>query len=850
MGVWRLDYWRTMSEPAAKKRTPDSVVVSRYCRARKHHAKDSSGVQLIGGGDALQKLVAFQYVQNGASYDFSHLAVGSTICLACRKEALAFWAERNPMSPSASRSEDVALRVTSPLATESAARTLLDSPRPSDTRFSELDDAHPWAHLSPAAVVDLLQGNAGIANVLADIPPAKMRDFLSGLGTLVDTEVRGWKQQAERAEREARYFQQQLQQSLLAKSGAVLSQVEQELVRLMRVLEGLDPFEKGTWSHAQTEFASDRCANLREALGRLVNLKGARARNVEGGRQSKGVKLRKVCLVLMQLCRLRSERFSLFALKFATYLHFRCVPETMNVLQVQLGLTVDPNTRRKAVDTWREAHSSDRVRQLLCEAPVTLAFVGDNVNLHRGVRDFAAGHRGNQMNVFAVAFFVRLMPLDSLSRVRATMCGFEAHELLLDNSGYGRMKEVLRSALHGALAAGEVKDLPQVAERVSCWPQETMTEWLPINMTPHDSSRPAEVWEMLKSLVDSLGLTNERTWPFYGDMLTCKYVKTASAAYSKDAFRAQSFQPEMGLFHAQMNTIQKVLFTHYQKDLKDAAERLGFTKKLYEPTKNYNVFERVCSGLFVALSLAAYNDVGCNMGALVDRVWAAATRKDISAGAVCCRLLCLLALNSAWKRLVKLADGEGMFDLIRFMLPFLATVKSNMYFPFLVSWVRETVSMSPYDRAMRLSNMFVNRSGEAGHAREVDLEFEYLVCGIKRMAEALPHPNKEQLSRLVQDFPLFEQLRDEVDVAFKPAKHSTSRSVRDNGAAIKQVAAWYRGRVLDGTELPGTKKKMPLVHAMEKFRTDPGAENLVSANDMENLLALALDDYESAFLAD
>jgi hypothetical protein len=66
--------------------------------------------------------------------------------------------------------------------------------------------------------------------------------------------------------------------------------------------------------------------------------------------------------------------------------------------------------------------------------------------------------------------------------------------------------------------------------------------------------------------------------------------------------------------------------------------------------------------------------------------------------------------------------------------------------------------MSPFDRALRLSNMFVNRRGGNGQAKKVDLEFEYLVCAVKRMAKPLPHVTPELLTRIVQDVPLYEQL--------------------------------------------------------------------------------------------
>jgi hypothetical protein len=493
-----------------------------------------------------------------------------------------------------------------------------------------------------------------------------------------------------------------------------------------------------------------------------------------------------------------------------------------------------------------------------------VAFVGDNVNLFRGVRDFAGEVRGHQMNLFAVAFFRRAIPSPVLSRVCPEPCLLSTFALALDAPGYRRMKEMLRWALHGVLLSYGAEGLPDVAERPHQQQPCSATEWVPITMTEHDSSRPAEVWEMLKSLVARLQLGNDRVWPFYGDMLTCKYVTIASSVYEKDAFHARQFRAEIGLFHAQMHTVQKVLWTHFSKDLLEAAKRLGFEKVVYEPYKNYNVFERTCSGLLVAVAVAVWRDNKQNFDAVVARVWNSLQREGKTVGDHMGRLLGFLLLNCCWKRLVKLADGEGMFDLIRFLLPFLATLKSNMYFSFLTGWVRETLSMSPFDRALRLQNLFVNRRGEPGHAREVDLEFEYLVCGIKRMAQALPNPTPEQLQQMVQDFPLFEQLREEVDVEFKPAKNSTSRSVRKNCAAIDEVAKWFAGRSLDESQAYKTLsvKDAPLLFAFAKFHKKiaklvaaiPRKDALLARSDdtvdgaLEETAILALDEYEQAFL--
>jgi hypothetical protein len=856
---------RRMSETERKKR----VALSKFCDAKHHSARDAGEIQTIASDAALENLRNYRYLADGTEHDFSHLKLGSSICASCRKEALRERDTRSereggaksPTTRSPAR-ESFLLIATSPIAAEDAARALAASPVAlSDVRFAEFEDSHPWAWLGPQSVLANIRAIPELTPFLEAVPPSRLREVISGFGKLVWTECATLQRVLERADREARNLKTLLAERSAAETWRV---VEKELTGFMVALRDLRPFEKGTWARAQEVFASDSCGSLRNLLGVLVNVKGAASRNVVGGRQSKDVKLRKVCLVLLQLCRLRSERFSLFALKFSTYLHFRSVPEAVAVLEIQLGLGVDPKTRREALDMWRTKNACQRVMQVLAETPEQVAFVGDNVNVFRGVRDFGGELRGRQMNLFAVAFFRRAMPSPALSRTCPEPCQLSTFALALDGPGYGRMKEMLRWALHGVLLSYGADGLPDVAERPHQQQPCSTTEWVPITMTAHDSSRPAEVWEVLKSLVARLQLGKERVWPFYGDMLTCKYVTIASSVYEKDAFDARQFRAEIGLFHAQMHTVQKVLWVHFNKDLLDAAKRLGFEKVVYEPYKNYNVFERICSGLLVAVAVAVWRDKKQNFDAAVDRVWNSLQRQGETVGDDTGRLLGFLLLNCSWKRLVKLADGEGMFDLIRFLLPFLATLKSNMYFSFLTGWVRETLSMSPFDRTLRLQNLFVNRRGEPGHAREVDLEFEYLVCGIKRMAQALPNPTPEQLQQMVQDFPLFEQLREEVDVEFKPAKNSTSRSVRKNCSAINEVAKWYDGRSLgEGQRYKAVNvKDAPLLFAFSKFHKkigkmiaaiprkadEPLGEKDKAAGDEEMTAIPALDEYEQAFL--
>jgi hypothetical protein len=113
--------------------------------------------------------------------------------------------------------------------------------------------------------------------------------------------------------------------------------------------------------------------------------------------------------------------------------------------------------------------------------------------------------------------------------------------------------------------------------------------------------------------------------------------------------------------------------------MRESAQKLGLKTLLKAPEKNYNTFERVCTGAATAYVGALFGQkrtlegvVGC----LFDSIFRPVASKSCRAS------LCtaLLLVNFAWKKLVALADGEALFDLIRFLLPFLATLGSTMYF--------------------------------------------------------------------------------------------------------------------------------------------------------------------------
>ena len=75
-------------EAVPKRRTPDSVNINKWCKAKKHYARSAEDLQVISSAEALSKLTGFKMYDSGHVYDFACLRVGDRICKDCRKAAL------------------------------------------------------------------------------------------------------------------------------------------------------------------------------------------------------------------------------------------------------------------------------------------------------------------------------------------------------------------------------------------------------------------------------------------------------------------------------------------------------------------------------------------------------------------------------------------------------------------------------------------------------------------------------------------------------------------------------------------------------------------------------------------
>jgi hypothetical protein len=489
-------------ESVLKRRTPPSSDGRKICKARVH-AVSSSTLQVITTQEALEKL-QLRFAQQ----DFRLLRIGDMVCQKCRNEASRAAAAPSP-SPSR-RSEVPDLVSTSPVAAAETAVALQSAPPLSAVSFSELNASHPWASCHPDAVlVDLLR-IPELQLVFADLGPLRQRVLLSGIGKAMQPHLNA--------------LEAQLAQTTATSFDGFSSTVEAEFVEFCKSLRSLEPFETGSWARVEAALNSDECSNLRSLLRCLVSSKGS-DRNF--ARQSAPVKLRKVGLVLLQLGKLRSERFSGFALKWSTYLHFRGVADEVSLLEIQLGLTVDAKTRRDALERWRVLNATKPVETLLLQSKHEVAFVGDNVNVFVGVRDIAASVKAKQLNMFASALWLRYLAPPVLARIPPPEVSFSFRSLMLDADGYGRVRSLLASAAQEVLQLGGVDVQDGVAPRVHVGELGAQT-WIPFFLCERDSSRPAEMLEILKDHVKLLNLDPLHVWPFYGDMLTCRNVRTAA----------------------------------------------------------------------------------------------------------------------------------------------------------------------------------------------------------------------------------------------------------------------------------------------------------------------------------
>jgi hypothetical protein len=257
---------------------------------------------------------------------------------------------------------------------------------------------------------------------------------------------------------------------------------------------------------------------------------------------------------------------------------------------------VDPNTRRDALENWRNQNAVKPLLTVLQNRKSEFAFVGDNVNVYVNVRDVTAGVFAKQLNMFATAAWLRVLPVVSVSKVAPLPVTLSFRLLMLDAAGYDRVFKLLSWAVRELLLLRKDVSVDTPNLERSHIGQIGASTWIPFYLCERDSSRPAEMLEILKELVSELKLDRTHEWPFYGDMLTCRNVVTASAAYGLDSALPARLQAEFGLFHCQMAVIQRLLFKHFGDELGEAAVKLGLKTKLKAPEKNYNVFEHVCTG--------------------------------------------------------------------------------------------------------------------------------------------------------------------------------------------------------------------------------------------------------------
>lgn len=94
-----------------------------------------------------------------------------------------------------------------------------------------------------------------------------------------------------------------------------------------------------------------------------------------------------------------------------------------------------------------------------------------------------------------------------------------------------------------------------------------------------------------------------------------------------------------------------------------------------------------------------------------------------------CRVFWLLLRWKAFVRAQSYGDGELLVSLMRTQLPFMAgaSLATTNYFQQTVRFLRSLHEKSPYDRALTVFNLTVNRNGRVGCCESLDLHLEHAI---------------------------------------------------------------------------------------------------------------------------
>jgi len=119
-----------------------------------------------------------------------------------------------------------------------------------------------------------------------------------------------------------------------------------------------------------------------------------------------------------------------------------------------------------------------------------------NVNVFVNVRDVTAGVRAKQLNMFASAVWLRQLPPAPLSLEVPSFVLLSVRSIMLNGDGYLRVRRIVEWAVAEILELGVSGELLR-REHVGSLGAAT---WIPFYLCERDSSRPAEMLEILKDI--------------------------------------------------------------------------------------------------------------------------------------------------------------------------------------------------------------------------------------------------------------------------------------------------------------------------------------------------------------
>jgi hypothetical protein len=732
------------------KRTPETTDRARLCSAFNHFVREESSIRPIPAEllEVARKHFSRPNIKNG-----------DLICDSHRLDLARTLPQDTVASPR--RTEPLDLVLSSPIASHDVALSLVNAPAELDpTLFLELPHENPLFGKDVLGfVLSLLEGNPRLFHQLQQHPRHGVRELLSGIAHAIGEHSK----------------------PLHTDSDLIVQQFNLFCKSLPSAQE--DALQPGVWEKVEQFFFSSSFRELRAFLEKMVATPGD-SRNT--GTQSREKKLWRAVMPLLQLSKIKSQRNSFLATRLGVYFHFRGLNAEQLRLLAQFGIVVSEDTIRSVVEHYSKKVLERDLNSLFQRVDL-VAMCGDNFNMYAAVKYFRPGELPKQFNMF-LAFIYRLREADpSLSTVAPPPQPLNWQKLSLGNDEWKTLLGGLEWCLHRALLDAGVEELPPWVERPHVGTAECQ-QYVISPLINHDSNRCSEVLVIVDLLAKHFNLPSGRTYPFYGDLLVKKYVEVASKMRKLDSENPPLFGPELGLFHTHMATLLTLLHKHYPELMQEIATVMSKKLTLKKPSAEFNAWMRVVRYAFRGLALSAYKVFTSMEEGINDKSISSFTawivrpfRQGLSSqSAILRNVILLLGVNDLWMRSTRIADGETIFLLIRFLLPPLATLSSKMYFPMLVRYVHETMSMSPKERAMRLMNLTINVRGGNGHAKPVDLEQEYMICAAKKLVQPLPHKTAEEMSKRIQVLPMLAAIREDVLRAFPISNVNTTVSIKSD----------------------------------------------------------------------